>query len=192
MGQELAIQDGAVALTTSMTLPVISALADSGGEWSREHAIRVLNREGLEPAALLAQLTEGTKPVATEWLAERLKVLWKSSTPSGSLDAKAWLHETGRLLMDLPGDIVSRAIDEAVMGSLRGFMPTVGEIRAIAVPRFEERKRQAARMRAVVHGDLGRPRYPWEPVEREIAEEDLCTPEEAAEILRTLKVGTSA
>lgn len=175
-----------------MPLPVISALADSGGSWHREHALRIIEREGCDAPALLDALNAGLEPVDNHWLAARLTVLWKSSTPAGSLDAKAWLHETGRLLCDLPRDILAQAIDTAVQSSLRGFMPTVGEIRAIAKPLQEERKRQAARMRVVVHGELGRPRYPWEPEEREIAPEDLCTPEEAEALIRKHRIGAAA
>jgi len=173
-----------------MPLSVSSALAD--GAWDREHAISVMERESVDAPALLAHLDAGLRPVPSEWLAERLRILWKSSVPSNNLDAKSWVHETGRLLSDLPTDIVAEAIDTAVRNSLRGFMPTVGEIRAIAVPLFERRKQQVDRMRVVVHGELARPRYPWEPPERNIAPEDLCSPEQAAQILRDLERGRFA
>lgn len=173
-----------------MSLPVASALNDSSSQWRREWAIRVLEREQVDPAALLEELEAGLKPVSTDWLQRRLRVLWQSSTPANSLDAKAWLHETGRLLMDLPQDILGDAIDTAVRQSLRGFMPTVGEIRAIAEPKVAERAKQAGRMRVVVHGEAGRPRYPWEPEVRDIPEDELCSPEEAEAIMAKFRIGT--
>lgn len=175
-----------------MPLALSSALADSGGSWQREYALRVIERERIDAPAVLETLLAGLRPVSQDWLADRLTLLWESSSPSGNMHALSWLHETGRLLSDLPHDIVTDAIDQAVRGSLRGFMPTVGEILAIAKPRLEERKRQAARMRVVVHGELGRPKYPWEPEERVIAPEDICTPEEAEVLIRRHRIGAAA
>jgi hypothetical protein len=175
-----------------MTLPVISALNDSASGWRPEWAVRVLEREGVDAATLLASLEASLAPVPTDWLQKRLRLLWKSSSPANSLEANAWLHETGRLLMDLPGDILAEAIDTAVRQSLRGFMPTIGEIRAIAEPEVALRKKQAGRMRTVVHGERGRPAYPWESQEREIPEDERCSPEEAAAIMAKFKLGAAS
>ncbi|BCA57712.1 hypothetical protein [Sphingomonas sp. HMP6] len=184
MDQDLALV-GATALPKLMTPLAALALTDSAdGTWSRGHAIATIDREGIDAKQLLLQIEQELQPVRDDWLDKRLRLLWKSSTPANSLDATAWLHETLRLLHDLPGIILAEAIDAAVQNSLRGFMPTIGEIRAIAMPKVEERKRQAARLRIVIFGELGRPRYSWEREERVIAPEDICTPAQASEILR--------
>lgn len=151
----------------------------------------VLKRDGVDGAGAVQAYEDALRAAPDDWLQKRLRVLWKSSTPAASLDAKAWLHETGRLLRDLPLDILAEAIDEAVKRSLRGFMPTVGEIRAIAEPRVADRRRCLAQLRAAVFGPLGRPRYPWEPEEREIAEEERCSPEDAQAIMRRFRIGAA-
>lgn len=191
MANDLVATDAQAAPTKSMTQLVISALADGFAPWQADAARRQIAAAGIDSAELLAELTAALAPVDPTRLVDRLKTLWKSSTPSGNLDAKTWLNETGRLLADLPEDILARAIDDAVKGSLRGFMPTVGEIRAIADPTLAECKRQEARMRVVVHGGLARPRYPWEPQERDIPPEELCSPEDARAIIRRFGIGAS-
>lgn len=67
----------------------------------------------------------------------------------------AWLAETGRLLWDLPHDILAQAIDEAIKRADRGFMPAVGQIRAVADPIIAQRREQSARldaMAAIIEG----------------------------------------
>ncbi len=63
--------------------------------------------------------------------------------------AAAWLAETGRLLWDLPESVLDTAIDEAIKRSERGFMPGVGQIRAIADPIVDKQRRQADRLERV-------------------------------------------
>lgn len=96
----------------------------------------------------------------------------------------AWLAETGRLLLDLPGEILATSIDEAIKRSDRGFLPAVGQIRAIAEPMLATRERQARRLDALVGliedsppRSAGRAPDPvFDPTTR-------CTPEEAAKIM---------
>lgn len=90
-------------------------------------------------------------PAPTEWLDGRLRVLWKSSTPAKSIDVMVWLSEHVRLLGHLPACVLSKAIDEAVVKSADGFMPGIGQIRAIADPMFAEMERQLHRLRMVVN-----------------------------------------
>lgn len=135
----------------------------------------MFNRESVDIVPLIASHERALTPVASDWLQKRLRLLWKSSTPSGSLDATAWLHETGRLLSDVPADILAPAIDEAVKRSERGFMPTVGEIRAIADPLLLQRRRDLGRLKLVRD-------FQPEP-KRELAPEDRCTPEQAREVM---------
>ncbi|MFA6031829.1 MAG: hypothetical protein WC889_02880 [Myxococcota bacterium] len=159
-----------------MTPPATWALADTGSSivpWTPGLAKRELERAGVDQRQLLAELVEGNRPATPDWLQKRLRLLWKSSTPAGSLDATAWLHETGRLLADLPQDILAAAIDTAVMQSARGFMPSVGEIRAIAEPHARTRRLQEDRLRAAID---------WTPPVP-VPVEPTCTPEEAAAIL---------
>lgn len=133
-----------------MTLPETLALADNpyaNGPWDVHQAAKKFHPAALP--RLIAAHDAALSPVSGDWLQKRLRLLWKSSTPAGSLDATAWLHETGRLLSDLPQDILAEAIDQAVMQSERGFMPSVGQIRAIAEPRLRDRQRAAARLAAI-------------------------------------------
>jgi hypothetical protein len=95
---------------------------------------------------------EALQPVNGDWLTDRLSTMQLACTAtSGWSDARAtaWLHETQRLLADLPHDIVASAIDQAVVQSGRGFLPSVGEIRAIADPRFDDRRRVLRRLESV-------------------------------------------
>jgi len=133
-----------------MTQPETWALADSQFSslpWSAGHAAKSFNPSSLP--RLIAAHDASLEPVAHDWLQKRLRVLWKSSVVNGSLDATAWLHETGRLLADLPHDLLADAIDTAVKSSERGFMPTVGQIRALAEPKLHQRQMHAARLRAI-------------------------------------------
>ncbi|WP_337846797.1 hypothetical protein [Sphingomonas sp.] len=151
-------------------------------------AKRVFDREGADAPALLAECTRRLSPIArsraaSEWLVERLRTLWQSTTPAGSLAADAWLDETGRFLQDLPGDIVSDAIDETIRRG-RGFTPTAGEILAHANPMLLKRQYQRAALDMMVNGIPKPPRKPWEPETRELSPEDRVSPEEMDEILR--------
>lgn len=133
-----------------MTLPEALALADNPyahGPWDAHQAAKKFHPAALP--RLIAAHDAALAPTDRDWLQKRLRLLWKSSTPAGSLDATAWLHETGRLLEDLPQDILAEAIDQAVMQSERGFMPSVGQVRAIAEPRVRDRQRAAARLAAI-------------------------------------------
>lgn len=87
-------------------------------------------------------------PTSAEALAARLRTLWNTSVAPAQIKARDWLAETGRLLFDLPLDIVDAAIDQAVLSSERGFTPTVAVIRSFAEPLLAERKRLAGRLRA--------------------------------------------
>lgn len=127
---------------------------------------------------MLAAYDQALAPVPTEWLAERLRLLWKSSPVNGSLDATAWVHETGRLLMDIPQDILATAIDEAVKKSERGFMPTIGEIRKIAEPRLRDLRLERWRLEQVVAHEEPKTAEP----------EPRCTPEEADRIRREVGI----
>jgi hypothetical protein len=143
-----------------------------GDSWHPEWGRRVFDREQIDTTPLIAAHEAALAPPTQDWLAARLTQLWKSTTPSGSLDAKSWLHETGRLLMDIPRDILSFAIDEAMRQSVRGFTPSVGEIRAIADPQLKRRKLHCWRLKKI---DRLKPEPP-------LSESERCTPEQAEEI----------
>ncbi len=166
---------------TRLTTPLIaSALADSpyasaGVRWQPDWALRVFERENVNVPELRAATAAALAPVKIDWLADRLKLLWKSSSPSGSLDATAWLHETTRLLRDLPQSVLAWSIDEAIRKSERGFMPSVGEIRAIAEPMVYKLRGNLRRLEACCQ-----PMRP-EP-EKPLSKEERCTPEQAAEV----------
>lgn len=164
-----------------LTTPLVSsALRDYAGRWAPQDARRVFDREGVDVPALITDHERALTPVASDWLQKRLRLLWKSSAIGGSLDATAWLHETGRLLSDLPHDIAAWAIDETVKRSERGFLPSVGEIRALADPKLLERRRAFGRLKLVRDVNIERKPAPLAP-------EDRCTPEQAREVM--LKCG---
>jgi hypothetical protein len=146
------------------------------------YAKQRLSSINVDPHALIAAYDATMAPATPEWMAWRLNRLWKSSTPSGSLDATAWLHETGRLLSDIPQSILAAAIDEAVMKSTRGFMPSVGEIRAIAEPKMRDLRIERSRLQQVLEHVEEPPTAP----------EERCTPEQAAEILRQAGLHTES
>lgn len=159
-----------------MTTPrVSSALNDFCGRWAPGDARQALQRAGANLPALISEHEQALAPSESDWLQKRLRMLWKSSTVPNGLDAIAWMHETGRLLVDIPQDILSYAIDEAVKRSARGFLPSIGEIRAIAEPRLLERRRHLGRLKII--RDMPAPAKPLAP-------EDRCTPEQAAAIIR--------
>lgn len=153
-----------------MTQPVRSVLA--GDYWAPGQARNQLESLHVNLPALHADLNKALAPVSVDWLQMRLRLMWKSCNPGGGLDATAWLHETGRLLSDLPQDILAEAIDAAVRASARGFMPSVGEIRAYAEQRLRERRQQEWRVSEVMKFSTSAP----------LAKEDRCTPEEAERI----------
>ena len=146
--------EGPVAvLTKLMTQPARSALKDNEYRtpaWQAAIALRDMETAGIDPRPLLSAHRLALANAPSDWLQKRLRLLWKSSTPSSNLDAASWLHETGRLLCDIPQDILAWAIDEAVKQSERGFMPGVGPIRALAQPKLEDRRQNAERLRQLV------------------------------------------
>lgn len=129
--------------------------------WNAKRAHDDIVRSGADPVELLADVERQLTPTDHDWLADRLTVLWKSSTPARSLDATTWLHETGRLLADLPQSILAPAIDEAVRTAGDDFMPGVGSIRKIAEPKADALRRQHERLRLAVRaGTVEQPANP--------------------------------
>lgn len=163
----------------SLPRAVISALTDNsapGEAWDVAQCIRELRRDGqlAHVPICIARLENALLPVDGKWLEDRLTIMWTAMGHSRDPRVSAaWLHETIRLLSDLPGDIAADAIDEAIKASERGYMPSVGAIRKIAEPMVAKRKRALARLRAVVTYTR------TDPVEVK-----RPTPEQVAEILR--------
>lgn len=166
----------AIAEPASLTTPrVSSALNDFCGRWDPADARRMIERERADIPTLIAEHEEALLPSPAVWLKERLENLWKSMAVPNGFTARAWLGETGRLLVDVPQDILSYAIDEAVKRSARGFLLSVSEIRAIADPMLLQRRRHLGRLKII--RDMPAPAKPPAPEER-------CTPEQAAAIIR--------
>lgn len=203
MGQEIAITNrGQRSVALSMPREIASALENNsdpkcpdGGtyhfaRWDAEIARRSLDAQGYLDRVpdLLNAIVTSLEPVDPDWLNDRLSMLWLSMSVSADEDrATAWLHETARLLSDVPQDILADAIDKAVLASERGFIPSVGAIRAIAVPALERRRERHTRLWLINLPPKERPtrREPeksdWTPV----------TPEEAAEIKARFGLGPS-
>jgi len=135
------------------------------------------------------QVVEGARvcrdslaPCPRDWLKKRLSSMAMAHGHEKDPDrAAAWLQETGRLLWDLPHDILAHAIDEAIKRSERGFMPAVGQIRAIADPMVSIRREETYRLEAMALVIEGRARpdasaRPWERVVADVAPEDNRIP----------------
>jgi hypothetical protein len=135
------------AKTPSLPRAVISALTNYCRDWSADRALAELasHRADLPRHANVAR--QSLQPADPVWLADRLSAMQLAMTQGWSeAKATAWLHETQRLLRDVPSDILGWALDEAVKSSVRGFVPSVGEIRAFADPKLADRKRLADRL----------------------------------------------
>jgi hypothetical protein len=158
---------------------VISCLESTA--WANDDcalARQRLAEANIDVPAMIRHADLALAPVSPKWLADRLKTLWKSTVPAGSMAAMEWLAETGRLIKHLPLDIVAHAIDETIRRSDKGFTPTASEILKHANVLIGERLRIRRRLEHVLHGGP----HPWKN-EIDIAPEDLCSPEQAAEIL---------
>lgn len=112
-----------------------------------------MRREGLSDDVISTALEELRTSMAAapkQWVIDRLTVLATMFSvgrhPSAPEDMAIWLLEAARLLVDLPHDILGTAIDRAIKSRGHGFMPSVGEIREIAEPMLEERRRQIIRL----------------------------------------------
>ena len=105
-----------------------------------------------------------------------------------SAQIKAWLHETARLLSDMPQAILFNAIDDCVKEPGRRWPPTVGEIRDKAAQPWQRQGREAARLRRLVNLMAEGVEIPawaqpaWGTSPRQA--EPVCTPDEAQAILK--------
>lgn len=152
--------------------------------------------------ALIPDLAEralvALAPIEKGPLVDRLTMLGLSmANGRDPAQITAWLHETARLLSDLPQSILCDAIDECVKEPGRVFAPSVGEIRAKAAGSLNERSREAAHLNEMARLIREGVSFPeWVPpppkpcfgdiVKPEFRDEDRCTPEEAAAILAEL------
>lgn len=167
------------------------------GYWDYPEACRALakaKRDGFADAipAIAASALAALAPVQPQALIDRLTMLGMSMMHGKDpAQVKAWLHETARLLSDLPQDILFTAIDECVKEPGRVFVPTVGEIREKAMEPMRTMERTAARLNRVAKlieegADIppAEPEKSWDwRNQQEVVEPNRCTPEEAAAIL---------
>ena len=178
------------APTQPLSLPpsIASTLADSAYRlepWNaREALVGIVSTTGRQEVVQAADdVRNALQPCNRDWLKKRLASMALAFGHERDPDrVSAWLAETGRLLFDLPQDILADAIDEAIKRSDRGFMPAVGQIRAIADPLFAARRQQSARLdtmagiirRQDAGGTDANVVRPWErPAERPAPDKDL-------------------
>jgi hypothetical protein len=134
---------------------IVSAVEDnrfSASGWNAVTAAGAIRRDGYADRvpSMVAALRASLAPAPADWIDDRLTLAWMAHGHGKSEDAAtAWLHETSRLLCDLPFDILARSIDLAIQQSERGFLPQVGQIRAIADERVAARSRVLDRLGAV-------------------------------------------
>lgn len=145
--------------------------------------------------ALADKAAAALAPVDRQTLLNRLTMLGMSM-PNGKSNEQvtAWMHETARLLSDLPQGVLFDAIDECVKEPGRTFCPSVGEIRDKAAKDLHRKEAHAARLRILANliaegveipDWVAPPHYtPPEP-------EPNCTPEQAAEILKEFGLPTA-
>ena len=136
-------------------------------------------------------------PCNRDWLKKRLSAMALAFGHERDPERlAAWLSETGRLLLDLPQDILADAIDEAIKRSERGFRPAVGQIRAIADPAAAIRRQQADRLDAMARvitkqtgGSSTNVVRPWEHnvAERVIPDDDRIAPDRIVAFNRNMK-----
>ena len=128
---------------------------DGGPAWRPENALDAAARSGVEDQVSIArrELEQAMEPAPAQWFGKRLPVLWTLFMAARQADPRAltvWMAETAHLLGDVPHDIIAHSIDEAIKTSRHGFIPSVGEIRAIADPMVAERKLQIERLARMV------------------------------------------
>ncbi|PZO88398.1 MAG: hypothetical protein DI623_12785 [Sphingomonas sanxanigenens] len=121
--------------------------------WDAAFALEQVKRAAALPdlRRLAMQYRQALQPVDREWLRKKLALMLAAfghQRDDGQI--KAWLGETRRLLEDLPASIIAHAMDEALKRSERGWMPQVGQIRAIADPLHSKLKRDTMRLESMV------------------------------------------
>ena len=174
-----------------------------GGEYPAQlRTLSVAKHEGwLE---IIPQLAEkalaALVPVEGKALVNRLTMLGMSMANGKDREQiTAWLHETARLLADLPQSVLFDAIDECVKEPGRVFVPSVGEIREKASDTLQKREREAARLNRLANliaEGVEIPEYiPPEPIDWALPtaerREPNVTPEEAAAILEEFGLKSS-
>lgn len=159
---------------------------------SGKKALARAKHEGLLDAipALADRAAAALQPVDSKRLLDRLTLLGMTMLHGKSAEEqRAWLHETVRLLSDLPERIVFDAVDSCVKEPGRVFAPTVGEILAKAGPVLERAERQAANLRQLANliaEGVEIPEYEPDPWGRPLNHPEVkpCSGEEADAILR--------
>lgn len=193
-------QHGSRPATNSLTpfevpATIASALSLNGSyDYFRDDARKILahaKHQGIISVIpqLAADATAALAPIPRRTLVDRLTLLGMSmANGKDSEQVKAWLHETTRLLEDLPASVLLPAIDDLVKEPGRVFVPSVGEIREKADVHYKKLHRQAARLnilRQMLEDGVPLPEWvePVVPSFNPAPPEPNCTPEEAAAIL---------
>lgn len=168
------------------------------GEWDYKDACTALavgKRDGFDQQfpVLADEAQAALAPIPAGKLIDRLTLLGMSMMHGKSSEqVRAWMHETARLLADLPQSILFEAIDECVKEPGRVFAPTVGEIREKAAEPLRKLERTAARLRRVamlIEEGVDVPAAehpearPWNRPIPDFDETQRCTPEQAASVL---------
>lgn len=151
----------------------------TGLRWTAAAGLACLSDGDRERLPAIVERARAGMSCDRAWLANRLTVAWLAAGyRKGEAQATAWLGEGVRLLGHVPTDILSSAIDQAVMGSQRGFLPSVGEILKIADPALRKRAETLRRLEMVEAAALATPTVTTNEADV------ICTPDEAAAILR--------
>lgn len=176
---------------------IVSALSlDISYDYEYSDAMRALSRakhDGFLEVIpqLAAKAIAASVPVEHQPLIDRLTMLGMSMMHGkDSAQIQAWLHETARLLGDIPEGVLFDAIDGCVQEPGRVFVPSVGEIRERASEALRKQERRAARLNRLATLIAEGVQIPdwvdppkWGEARSEFREDDRCTPEQAKAIL---------
>lgn len=175
---ELTTTNQADGKPPTLPIQVLVSLSDAYTAFNPREAARSLAEHAKEIPSMASKMRSACVPVSHRDLTQRLTALGMTMAPNrASAEATMWLHEMTRLLSDLPKDILFHAIDECQR--VNRFLPTIAEIRAIADPMFEERKKHASRLAAILNVMDG-----IEPPAAQPETNRLCRPDQAEQILR--------
>lgn len=146
-------------------MSVCALSEESSRYFETPRALAELRDRGLldevRSAACAARLA--LAPVDHSRLTDRLAALGMMMAPNRpQAEAAIWLSEMARLLRDLPEDVLGASIDELVRTVK--FLPTCAEIRAIADPEMDRRRRVVSQLEAMVRyldsgGTIPKPRH---------------------------------
>lgn len=124
-------------------------MSDQNDGWDSRYALARLGEEERREVADAATAAERLcAPMNHERLVQRLTALGMVMAPNRPpAEASVWVRETARLLSDIAEDVLCEALD--TLQKRMKFLPTVAEIRELADPVMERRRKDRGRLDAM-------------------------------------------